>query len=270
MKKHLSTIIPALVFIAGLSLLLYPTVSNFWNSMHQSLAVANYSDAVDKMNQQEKQAAIDAAVAYNESLLLNDDRFTPTEDELNTYKNLLNVDGTGMMGYVTIPSINVKLAMYHTVDASVLQIGVGHLEGSSLPVGGKGTHTVLSSHRGLPSAKLFTDLDQLKKGDLFYLHVYDKVLTYEVDQITIVEPTDFGQFQIEEDKDLCTLFTCTPYGINTHRLLVRGHRVENTSTNVNLISEASKISPTLVAACIGVILLAIICIIFIVIRKRSK
>ena len=270
MKKHLSTIIPALVFIAGLSLLLYPTVSNFWNSMHQSLAVANYSDAIDKMNQQEKQAAIDAAVAYNESLLLNDDRFTPTEDELNTYKNLLNVDGTGMMGYITIPSINVKLAMYHTVDASVLQIGVGHLEGSSLPVGGKGTHTVLSSHRGLPSAKLFTDLDQLKKGDLFYLHVYDKVLTYEVDQITIVEPTDFGQFQIEEDKDLCTLFTCTPYGINTHRLLVRGHRVENTSTDANLISEASKISPTLVAACIGVILLVVICIIFIVIRKRSK
>lgn len=270
MKKHLSTIIPVLVFIVGLSLLLYPTVSNFWNVMHQSRAVANYSDVMDKMDQQEKQAAVDAAVAYNESLLSNADRFNLSEDELNTYKSLLNADGTGMIGYITIPSIDCKLAIYHTVDASVLQIGAGHLEGSSLPVGGKGTHTVLSSHRGLPSAKLFTDLDQLKEGDLFYLHVYDQVLTYEVDQIAIVEPTDYGLLQIEEDKDLCTLFTCTPYGINTHRLLVRGHRVENTSTDANLISEASKISPTLVDACIGVVLLAIICIIYIVIRKRSK
>ena len=237
--------------------------------MHQSRAVANYSDVMDKMDQQEKQAAV-AAAAYNESLLSNADRFNLSEDELNTYKSLLNADGTGMIGYITIPSIDCKLAIYHTVDASVLQIGAGHLEGSSLPVGGKGTHAVLSSHRGLPSAKLFTDLDQLKEGDLFYLHVYDQVLTYEVDQIAIVEPTDYGLLQIEEDKDLCTLFTCTPYGINTHRLLVRGHRVENTSTDANLISEASKISPTLVAACIGVVLLVIICIIYIVIRKRSK
>ncbi len=175
-----------------------------------------------------------------------------------------------MIGYITIPSIDCKLAIYHTVDASVLQVGAGHLEGSSLPVGGKGTHAVISSHRGLPSAKLFTDLDQLKEGDLFYLHVYDQVLTYEVDQIAIVEPTDYGLLQIEEDKDLCTLFTCTPYGINTHRLLVRGHRVENSSADANLISEASKISPTLVAACIGVVLLAIICMIYIVVRKRSK
>ena len=180
---------------------------------------------MDEKDQQEKQAAIDAAIVYNESLLSNTSRFIPTEEELNVYKDLLNADGSGMMGYITIPSIDCKLAIYHTVDASVLQVGAGHLEGSSLPVGGKSTHTVLSGHRGLPSAKLFTDLDQLKEGDIFYLHVYGEVLTYEVDQIAIVEPNDYGLLQIEEGKDLCTLFTCTPYGVNSHRLLVRGHRV---------------------------------------------
>ena len=270
MKKHLSTIITVFVFTLGLSLLLYPTVSNFWNSRHQSRAVANYSLVMDGKDQQEKQAAIDAAIVYNESLLSNISRFIPTEEELNVYKDLLNADGSGMMGYITIPSIDCKLAIYHTVDASVLQVSAGHLEGSSLPVGGKSTHTVLSGHRGLPSAKLFTDLDQLKEGDIFYLHVYGEVLTYEVDQIAIVEPNDYGLLQIEEGKDLCTLFTCTPYGINTHRLLVRGHRVENTNTDMHLFSEASKISPTLVAACIGVLLLVIICIVYTVIRKKLK
>ena len=270
MKKHLSTIIPIFVFTLGLSLLFYPTVSNFWNIRHQSRAVKNYSLVMDEKDQQEKEAAIEEAIIYNESLLSNTSRFIPTEEELNVYKDLLNADGTGMMGYITIPSIDCKLAIYHTVDASVLQVGVGHLEGSSLPVGGKSTHTVLSGHRGLPSAKLFTDLDQLKEGDLFYLHIYDEVLMYEADQIAIVEPNDYSLLQIEEGKDLCTLFTCTPYGINTHRLLVRGHRVENTNTDMHLISEASKISPTLVAACIGVLLLVIICIVYTVIRKRLK
>ena len=226
MKKHISTIIAILVFITGLSLLLYPTVSNYWNSLYQTRVVANYSDTMKKMDQKEKQAAIDAAINYNSSLLNNGGRFTPSDSELSLYKSLLNADGTGMMGYIVIPEIQCKLAIYHTVDDSVLQVGVGHLEGSSLPVGGKSTHCVLSSHRGLPSAKLFTELDRLKKGDVFYLHVYDRVLTYEVDQIAIVEPNDYGLLEIEEGQDLCTLFTCTPYGINTQRLLVRGHRVE--------------------------------------------
>lgn len=258
MKKRISTIITVIVFVTGLSLLLYPTVSNYWNSLHQTKAVANYSDAMEKMSRKKKQDAIDAAKAYNEALLSNVGRFTPTEEELNTYKSLLNADGTGMMGYIEIPEIRCELAIYHTVEESVLQVGIGHLEGSSLPVGGSGTHCVLSGHRGLPSAQLFTKLDRLKNGDIFMLHVYDQVLTYEVDQIAIVEPEDYGLLQIEEGQDLCTLFTCTPYGINTHRLLVRGHRIENRAgSDVRVTSDAAKVSSVLVAVCIAIPLLII-------------
>lgn len=258
MKKRISTIITVIVFVTGLSLLLYPTVSNYWNSLHQTKAVANYSDAMEKMSKKKKQDAIDAAKAYNEALLSNVGRFTPTEEELNTYKSLLNADSTGMMGYIEIPEIRCELAIYHTVDESVLQVGIGHLEGSSLPVGGSGTHCVLSGHRGLPSAQLFTKLDRLKNGDIFMLHVYDQVLTYEVDQIAIVEPEDYGLLQIEEGQDLCTLFTCTPYGINTHRLLVRGHRIENRAgSDVRVTSDAAKVNSVLVAVCIAIPLLII-------------
>ena len=258
MKKRISTIITVIVFVTGLSLLLYPTVSNYWNSLHQTKAVANYSDAMEKMSRKKKQDAIDAAKAYNEALLSNVGRFTPTEEELNTYKSLLNADGTGMMGYIEIPEIRCELAIYHTVEESVLQVGIGHLEGSSLPVGGSGTHCVLSGHRGLPSAQLFTKLDRLKNGDIFMLHVYDQVLTYEVYQIAIVEPEDYGLLQIEEGQDLCTLFTCTPYGINTHRLLVRGHRIENRAgSDVRVTSDAAKVSSVLVAVCIAIPLLII-------------
>ena len=263
----MTTIIAVLVFITGLSLLLYPTVSNYWNSLYRTRVVANYSDTMKKMDQKEKQDAIDAAVAYNETLLSNAGRFTPSDEELDVYKSLLNADGTGMMGYIVIPEIRCKLAIYHTVDDSVLQVGVGHLEGSSLPVGGKSTHCVLSSHRGLPSAKLFTELDRLKKGDVFYLHVYDRVLAYEVDNIAIVEPNDYGLLEIEEGKDLCTLFTCTPYGINTQRLLVRGHRIENTLEDANLTSDAAKVNSLVVASCIGVVIL---CVGFIIGKLRKK
>lgn len=257
MRKHMSTIIAILVFITGLSLLLYPTVSNYWNSLHQSRVVANYSDTMAKLSKQDKQAEIDRAVEYNSGLINNGGRFTPSDSELSEYKSLLNADGTGMMGYITIPKIGINLAIYHTVDESVLQVGVGHLEGSSLPVGGSGTHCVLSSHRGLPSAKLFTELDRMKKGDVFYLHVYDRVLAYQVDNIAIVEPNDYGLLEIEEGKDLCTLFTCTPYGINTHRLLVRGHRVENVMDEKNLTADAARVNPLVVASIIGLILYGI-------------
>lgn len=251
----MATIIAVLVFITGISLLLYPTVSEYWNSLYQSKVVANYSDKMKKMNQKEKQAAIDKAKAYNETLVNNDARFTPTEEQLAEYKSLLNADGLGMMGYIVIPKIHLKLAVSHTVDASVLQVGVGHLEGSSLPVGGKSTHCVLSSHRGLPSAKLFTELDLLKEGDIFYLHVYDQVLAYEVVQIATIEPDDYSLFEIEEGKDLCTLFTCTPYGINTQRLVVRGQRVDNTIDASKLHSDAIKINKYIVAICIAIIIL---------------
>ena len=159
MRKHVSTITTVLVFLTGLSLLLYPTVSNYWNSKHQTQAVAEYSDRIEKMDEQEKKQAFEQAEKYNETLISNPGRFTPTEEQDEWYKSLLDIDGTGMMGYITIPEIDCKLALYHTVDASVLQVGVGHMEGSSLPVGGSGTHCVFSGHRGLPSAKLFTDLD---------------------------------------------------------------------------------------------------------------
>lgn len=258
MKKHMSTIIALLVFITGLSLLLYPTVSNYWNSKHQSRVVANYSDTLAKMDKKEKQDAIDQAVQYNESLVLNGNRFSPSDSDLSLYKSLLNADGTGMMGYITIPEIRCKLAIYHSVDDSVLQVGVGHLEGSSLPVGGSSTHCVISGHRGLPSARLFTDIDRLEKGDLFYLHVYGKVLAYEVDKISVVEPEDYGPLEIEEGKDLCTLLTCTPYGINTQRLMVRGHRVVDSLYNEsNITSDAARVDTLVVASCVGVVLLLV-------------
>lgn len=255
MRKHMATIIAVLVFITGISLLLYPTVSEYWNSLYQSKVVANYSDKMKKMNQKEKQAAIDKAKVYNESLLMNDARFTPTEEQIAEYKSLLNADGLGMMGYIVIPKIHLKLAVSHTVDASVLQVGVGHLEGSSLPVGGNSTHCVLSSHRGLPSAKLFTELDELVEGDIFYLHVYGQVLAYKVDHIATIEPDDYSLFEIEEGKDLCTLFTCTPYGINTQRLVVRGHRISNSLDGVKLNGDAIKINRYIVAICIAIMIL---------------
>lgn len=258
MKKHMSTIIAILVFITGLSLLLYPTVSNYWNSKHQSRVVANYSDTLAKMDKKEKQYAIDQAVQYNESLVLNGNRFSPSDSELSLYKSLLNADGTGMMGYITIPEIRCKLAIYHSVDDSVLQVGVGHLEGSSLPVGGSSTHCVISGHRGLVSARLFTDIDRLEKGDLFYLHVYGKVLAYEVDKISVVEPEDYGPLEIEEGKDFCTLLTCTPYGINTQRLMVRGHRVvDRLYDESNITSDAARVDTLVVASCVGVVFLLV-------------
>ena len=258
MKKHMSTIIALLVFITGLSLLLYPTVSNYWNSKHQSRVVANYSDTLAKMDKKEKQYAIDQAVQYNESLVLNGNRFSPSDSELSLYKSLLNADGTGMMGYITIPEIRCKLAIYHSVDDSVLQVGVGHLEGSSLPVGGSSTHCVISGHRGLVSARLFTDIDRLEKGDLFYLHVYGRVLAYEVDKISVVEPEDYGPLEIEEGKDLCTLLTCTPYGINTQRLMVRGHRVvDSLYDESSITSDAARVDTLVVASCVGIVLLLV-------------
>lgn len=258
MKKRLTTILAVLVFITGLSLLLYPTVSNYFNSLHQSKVVSHYSDALEKMDETQKQAAIDAAVQYNALLVSNDARFTPSEEETRLYNSLLNPDGTGMMGYITIPEIRCKLAIYHSVDDSVLQVGVGHLEGSSLPVGGSSTHCVISGHRGLPSARLFTDIDRLEKGDLFYLHVYGKVLAYEVDKISVVEPEDYGPLEIEEGKDLCTLLTCTPYGINTQRLMVRGHRVvDSLYDESNITSDAARVDTLVVASCVGVVLLLV-------------
>lgn len=271
MRKHISTIILCITFITGLSLLLYPTVSNYWNAQHQTQAVVDYTERIEKMDDSEKLAEIDRAREYNLGLVDNGRRFSPNKEEKENYNSILSVDDNGMMGYITIPELRLKLAIYHGVDESVLQVGIGHIEGSSLPVGGERTHCVLSGHRGLPSAKLFTDIDKLIIGDVFMLHVYDEVLTYEVDQILIVEPEDYSALAIEEGKDFCTLVTCTPYGINTHRLLVRGHRVENKVIDgTRVTSDAIKVNKYLVIAGLSLLLLFVYYLFVLIVRLYKK
>ena len=229
--KKILTVVFVLIFLVGLSLLLYPSVSDYWNSFHQSRALAEYSSQVEELDKEAYDQMWAKAEAYNQTLLSDPDRFTMTEEEQAEYDDLLNVSDIGIMGSIEIPAIDCSLPIYHGTQESVLQVAVGHLEGSSLPTGGKGTHCVLTGHRGLPRARLFTDLDKLKKGDLFVLKVLDRTMTYEVDQILTVDPYDMSALEIDPEQDYCTLATCTPYGINTHRLLVRGHRVENQETS---------------------------------------
>ena len=224
-KRKVTTVFFLLLFFAGLSLLLYPTVSNWWNTMHQSRAITEYSQQTENINREEYEKMWREAQEYNAALRENPDRFLMTEEEKQQYEQLLQVSDTGMIGYVDIPAIDCSMPFYHGTDEAVLQVAAGHLEGTSLPVGGMGTHCAISGHRGLPSARLFTDLDKLKEGDLFTLRVLEESLTYEVDQILIVEPEDMEALAIDPMQDYCTLITCTPYGINSHRLLVRGHRV---------------------------------------------
>ena len=253
-KNRITTLLLALVFLAGLSLLLYPTVSDYWNSFHASRAVAAYAQEVADLNGEEYDRLLAAARDYNARVAQRSNTFALTEEEAAEYQSLLNMDGTGIMGYIEIPNIKLSLPIYHGTEESVLQIAVGHLDWSALPVGGEGTHCVLSGHRGLPSAKLFTNLDQLREGDTFTLRVLDEVLCYEVDQIRIVEPQDTAALLPEPRQDLCTLVTCTPYGVNTHRLLVRGHRIENpdSADAIRVTSDAMQIEPILVAPAVGV------------------
>ncbi len=270
MKKHLYTIFLILILIIGLSLLLYPTVSDWWNSFHQSQAIAQYDKDVADMDDGEYERLLSDARSYNRALLDKADRFKMSDEERKEYESLLNISGDGIMGYIEIPFIGCSLPIYHGTNESVLQIAIGHIEGTSLPVGGESTHCVLSGHRGLPSAKLFSDLDKLVEGDTFIIHMMKDDLTYEVDQIRIVEPKEVNDLMIEEGKDYCTLVTCTPYGINTHRLLVRGHRIENAYDNsdVRVTSEALQIEPMVVASIIAApILLILVIIVFI---KPSK
>ena len=258
-RKHFTTILLVLILLTGVSLLLYPTVSDYWNSFHQSQAIASYVEAVAEIDNTDYEKMWQEAVAYNEKLKDNSGRWTPTDEELEEYERLLNVSDTGIMGYIEIPKIKVSLPIYHGTDEAILQIAIGHIPGSSLPVGGKGTHCVVSGHRGLPSAKLFTDLDQLEEGDLFMMRILDETLTYEVDQVRIVEPEELSDLEIDEDKDLCTLVTCTPYGINSHRLLVRGHRVENLKEDtIRVTADAQQIDPVMVAPVVAVPLILLL------------
>lgn len=219
--------ISAIFMIGAICLIAYPTFSDWWNRMHQSYAVASYVEQTEDLSGEEKQQMLDAAHAYNEALAANGDRWHLTDEQKQTYENTLDITGTGIMGYVTIPRIKVKLPVYHGTSEGVLQIAAGHLAGTSLPVGGETTHAVISGHTGLPSAKLLTGLDELQEGDMFAFHVLDETYTYQVDQISVVLPSDISKLNIESGKDYATLITCTPYGVNSHRLLVRGHRIPN-------------------------------------------
>lgn len=271
-KGRLSTILLILVFLAGLSLLLYPTVSDYWNSFHQSKTIAKYAEAVANLDDSTYEKLWTDAEKYNEELLQKKVRYEMSAKERAEYENLLNVSGNGIIGYIEIPLIGCALPIYHGTDESVLQVAVGHIEGSSLPVGGIGTHCVISGHRGLPSAKLFTNLDKLSVGDEFILRVLDETLTYEVDQILIVEPHEMDSLGIEKDKDYCTLVTCTPYGVNTHRLLVRGHRVENSEEahDVRVTADALQIEPMIIAPIVAVPILLILLVALLVSTRRKR
>lgn len=269
-KKHISTIIIALIFLAGLGFLLYPTVSNLWNRAHQSRAIATYTKQVEKLDDSQNKEMLKAARKYNKSLLKKSDHWKLSKKDKKKYESLLDVSGTGIMGYIEVPKIDCSLPIYHGTDEGALQIAIGHLEGSSLPVGGKSTHCVLSGHRGLPSARLFTDLDQMEEGDVFVLNVLGRKLAYEVDQIKVVLPDEMSDLEIVQGKDLCTLVTCTPYGINTHRLLVRGHRtkyIEETVVRVQKEAEKKETGIWLLAGGRAVFLIIII---IVVVKRRRK
>ena len=269
-KKHISTIIIILIFLAGLGFLLYPTVSNLWNRAHQSRAIATYTKQVEKLDDSQNKEMLKAARKYNKSLLKKSDHWKLSKKDKKKYESLLDVSGTGIMGYIEVPKIDCSLPIYHGTDEGALQIAIGHLEGSSLPVGGKSTHCVLSGHRGLPSARLFTDLDQMEEGDVFVLNVLGRKLAYEVDQIKVVLPDEMSDLEIVQGKDLCTLVTCTPYGINTHRLLVRGHRtkyIEETVVRVQKEAEKKETGIWLLAGGGAVFLIIII---IVVVKRRRK
>jgi len=267
-----STIILVVILVVGMGILLYPSVSDWWNSMHATQAIAGYSEAVEQLSGQEKEAILNEARAYNESLA-NGVNFNLTDDQFEEYTRILDITGTGIMGYLQIPVIGVNLPTYHTVDEAVLQIAMGHVPGSSLPVGGERTHCVMSGHRGLPSAKLLSDLDKVCEGDIFTFTVLDQTVTYMVDQIRIVLPEETDDLAIVDGEDYFTLVTCTPYGINTHRILVRGRRIENIAGEIVAVAEAVRIPTYIVIPAIGVPLLFIslaLMLLYYKIRKPKK
>ena len=243
------------LFFIGVGLLVYPSFSDYWNTFHQSRVIMKYADRVSNMNKDEYARLIKEANQYNQELQKTGIKWNMTDAEKASYNRYLDFESSGVMGYITIPKINVELPIYHGTSDSILQTSIGHIEGSSLPVGGLGSHTILSGHRGLPSARLVTNLDQLAAGDTFTLTVLNETYTYEVDQIRIVEPTDLSSLQLEPGKDYCTLVTCTPYGVNTHRLLVRGHRVENVNGNAELVADAIQIRPIYITPFVIILLL---------------
>lgn len=270
MKKHVTSFFLFGMFLIGLCVLLYPAVSNFWNSKVQSKAITNYESVLGNIEKKDYSQYFDAANAFNQKLCAMDQPLCHTK-ELTEYPELLNFPETEIMGYISIDKLQVELPIYHGTSAQVLASGAGHLEGTSLPIGGTGTHCVLSAHRGLPSSKLFSELDKLEVGDLFTITVLDRLITYQVDQIKIVLPKETEDIAIVKGEDHCTLVTCTPYGINTHRMLVRGTRVDNTATKAPIFvsNDAIPIDP-LITAPIASIPLLLLLLVYVAIKYRSK
>lgn len=271
MKGKKTNILLILIFVIGLSLLLYPSVSNWWNSFHQTRAITSYNEILSNMDPADYSDMFLAAEDYNTRLYAQRHPLLSYED-VEGYTDALDITDTGLMGYISIPSINVELPIYHGTSEGVLSRAVGHLEGSTLPIGGENTHSVLSAHRGLPSAKLFTDMDRVVEGDIFQISVLDRVMTYQVDRILIVDPDEIEALEIVEGEDYCTLVTCTPYGINTHRLLVRGTRVENPEEQKVIIvtPDAVQIEPLMVAPLLAIPILLVLLIMLLVQPKKKK
>lgn len=271
MKSRKSTFILLISFFIGLSVLLYPSISSYWNSKTQSEAIVDYESMLSQYKPEDYTDIFAKADDYNQKLAQLPDPFAD-HSQLPNYYDVLNVSGTGMMGYITVPKINQELPVYHGTSEGVLSVAVGHLEGTSFPVGGESTHSVVSAHRGLPSAVLFTHLDRMEIGDIFYFTILDRTITYEVDQIRIVEPNDSSLIRVIDEKDYCTLLTCTPYGINTQRLLVRGHQIDATQTrNLYVANEAYRIEPLVVMPVVAlpIVFVLLIYVLFAPVKKEN-
>ena len=271
MKSKKSTIILLVSFFVGLSVLLYPSISSYWNAKTQSKAIVDYESMLSQYKPEDYTAIFAEADAYNKQLAQLNEPLVE-HNRLPDYNSILNVGGTGMMGYITVPKISQELPVYHGTSDGVLSVAVGHLQGTSLPVGGENTHCVVSAHRGLPTAVLFTHLDRMEIGDIFYFTILDRTITYEVDQIRIVEPDDASLIQIKDGKDYCTLLTCTPYGINTQRLLVRGHQIDASQTrNLYVANEAYRIEPLVVMPIVAlpIIFVLLVYVMFAPVKKES-
>ena len=281
----ISSLLLTAAIVIGTALIAYPSVADYWNSFHQTRAIMSYTEKVAGMENDEYDRLLEEARLFNRSVAEQGIQWKPDDAWMADYQSCLDITGTGNMGYLRIEKIGVMLPVYHGTEDNVLQTSVGHLAGTSLPVGcgsfdsregkvtdpSEGAHSVLSGHRGLPSARLLTDLDKLTEGDTFTLNILDDVFTYEVDQIRIVLPTDVSEIQIEPGKDLCTLVTCTPYGINTHRLLVRGHRIANAQGDIKVVADALQIAPVYIIPFIaGPIIAVLLMLVFLRTGNRSS
>ena len=268
-KERAITLILFGVLFLGIGLMAYPTFADYWNSFHQTRAVASYAEKVADMNAEDYEKILASAREYNQRLAEQGIQWVISDEQREEYIRQLDISGTGVMGYIKIPKIDVMLPVYHGTDEAVLQISIGHLEQSSLPVGGETSHCMMSGHRGLPSARLFTDLDKLKEGDTFTMTILNETLTYEVDHIWIVEPSDLSHLVLEDGKDYCTLITCTPYGINSHRLLVRAHRIENVNGDAMVVADAIQIRPVYIAPFLAIPILVLL-LIYVLISTGMK